>query len=367
MMETIKIQINHKEPLTLNTLATILYDEIGEEYDLRLEEIEDYFTFLSSIILVNDTFITVLEFNIPELDTREVYLKSIVFSFLQSLENINGIISITKVNDTILQEEAFEYYKKIIDLEMDMRNVLTYIITYSNKTINEELFKNFGIDKSERLEYIYMKEQYENGLFYIYFNHYASFTQPQKLKAEKIAEFLQEPNISSFEQLKSKLEDRGLKEDRHIDFIASIKTKLKPLEKMRNSIMHIRNISDNTIRNFDMAIEDNGTNKGIKTLITDFWNNENEILKQQTFMKLAHIEIRNIFKEIDENKDSDYFSKNDIVNAMLDEDYQDLETFKNDILEYIDDEINILNYSITNDDYQQLNTVIEILWNEDEN
>ena len=366
-METIKIQINHKQPLTLNKLANILYDEIGEEYDLNLEEIEGYFTFLSSTILPNDTFITVLEFNIPELATREISLNNIVFSFLKSVENINGIVSITKVNDTILQETAFEYYKKIIELEMDMRNTLTYIITYSNKTINEELFKNFGIDKSEKLEHSYIKEQYENGLFYIYFNHYASFTQPQKLKAEKIAEFLQEPSIHSFEQLKNKLNDRGLKEDRHIDFIASIKTKLKPLEKMRNSIMHIRNISDNTIRNFDMAIEDNITDKGIKTLITDFWNNENEILKQQTFMKLAEIEIKNIFKEIDENKGSDYFSQNDTVNAMLDDDYQDLETLQNDILEYIDDEINILNYIIMNNDYQQLNTLIETFWNEDEN
>ena len=247
---------------------------------------------------------------------------------------------------------------------MDMRNVLTYILSYSSKTINEELFKNFGINKSEKLEDSYMKEQYENGLFYIYFNHYASFVQPQKLKAEKIAEFLQEPNISSFEQLKAKLEDRGLKEDRHIDFIASIKTKLQPLEKMRNSIMHIRNISDNTIKNFKKVIEDNGSDKGIKTFITDFWNNENEILKKQTFMKLAEKEIENIFIEINENKDSDCCSQNDIINTMLADGYQDLETFQDDILEYIDDEINILNYSITDDDSQELNTIIETLWNE---
>ena len=363
-METIKIQINHKEPLTLNKLANILYDEIGEENDLSLVKIEDYFTFLISTVLPNETFITVLEFNIPELVTREVSLKSIVFSFLHSVKDIEGIVSITKVNDTILQETAFEYYQKIIDLEMDMRNVLTYILSYSSKTINEELFKNFGINKSEKLKDSYMKEQYENGLFYIYFNHYASFVQPQKLKAEKIAEFLQEPNISSFEQLKAKLEDRGLKEDRHIDFIASIKTKLRPLEKMRNSIMHIRNISDNTIKNFKKVIEDNGSDKGIKTFITDFWNNENEILKKQTFMKLAEKEIENIFTEINENQDSDYCSQNDIVNAMLDDGYQDLETFQDDILEYIDDEINILNYSITDDDSQELSTIIETLWNE---
>lgn len=365
-MEIIKIQINHKEPLTLKKIATVLYNEIGEEYDLSLEEIEDYFTFLSSTILPNDTFITLLEFNIPELTTREISLKNIVYSFLQSVENIDGIVSIVKVNDTILQEIAFEYYKKIIDLEMDMRNVLTYILAYSNKTINEELFKNFGINKSEKSDYENIKKNYENSLFYIYFNHYSSFTQPEKVNAQKIAELLQEPNISSFEQLKIKLQDRGLKEDRHIDFIASIKTKLEPLEKMRNSIMHIRNISDNTIRNFNMAIEDNGTNKGLKTLIKDFWDNESEILKQQTFMKLAELELKNIFTEIDAHQDSDYFSQKTIVNAMLDDDYQDLETLQNDILEYLDDEINILNYNIQDTDYQQLNILIKTLWNENE-
>jgi hypothetical protein len=34
-MKTIKIQINHKKPITLNKLANILYDEIGKEYDFN--------------------------------------------------------------------------------------------------------------------------------------------------------------------------------------------------------------------------------------------------------------------------------------------------------------------------------------------
>jgi len=46
MMETTKIQVNHKEPLTINRLANILYDEIGEINDLSLEDIEDYFIFV---------------------------------------------------------------------------------------------------------------------------------------------------------------------------------------------------------------------------------------------------------------------------------------------------------------------------------
>jgi len=362
MMETIKIQINHKEPLRVRKLATVLYDEIGEEYDLGLEDIEEYFTFLSSTLLLNETFISVIEFTLPELDTRESSVKGIVFSFLQSLENLNGVISITKMNDSILQETALEYYKQIAELEMDMRDVLTYIITYSSKTINEDFFKTFGINKSEKFDAKNIKENYENGLFYIYFNHYASFTQPQKVKAEKLAELLQEPHISSFEQLKTKLQNRGLKEDRHIDFIASIKEKLDPIEKMRNGIMHIRNISDKVVQNFTMATQDNGSNKGIKTLISDFWIHEKEILGQVTFMKLATIEIQKILDSV--LKESSFKVEYEEDNDYLESDYDDIESLQVDIISYIEDEINVLNYAITSEDYQALNTMITEFFNE---
>ena len=45
MMETIKIQINHTEPLTLDILAIPLYDMIGEEYNREIDEVKSYFTF----------------------------------------------------------------------------------------------------------------------------------------------------------------------------------------------------------------------------------------------------------------------------------------------------------------------------------
>lgn len=360
-METIKIQINHQKPLKVSTLASILHNEIGEEYDLNLEEIKEYFSFKSSCILPDKNFTSVIEFNLPELETRETTLKDIVFSFLNSVENLEGIISIVKVNDTILQEKAYEFYKQIIELEMDMRNVLTYIITHSNKTINEELFKNFGINKSEKLEIENMKKNYENGLFYIYFNHYSSFTKPQKLKADKIAEFLQEPNLSSFEQLKSKLEDRSLKEDRHIDFIASLKTKLEPLEKMRNAIMHIRNISDTVVRNFEMSLEDNGANKGIKTLIQEFWDSEHELLKKKTFRYQTKLATEDIFSKLNNDNGTFIFMEN-INNEIFEEEYSELDDFQTDILQYIEDEINILNYDISDKEYRVINKFVARSW-----
>ena len=175
---------------------------------------------------------------------------------------------------------------------------------------------------------------------------------------------MQEPNVSSFEQLKSKLEDRGLQEDRHIDFLSSIKEKLEPLEKMRNTIMHIRNISNTMKRNFEMAIDDNGTNKGIKTIITNFWENENETLKQETFIRLSEIEIINIFENAN-IQDGKYTIHGD-ASGVLDEEYDELEAIQIDIINYLDDKINILDYTITDDDYEKLNILIKTLWNNNE-
>lgn len=42
-MHTIKVQINYTETITINELATLLFNQIGEEYDLTLEDIKEYF------------------------------------------------------------------------------------------------------------------------------------------------------------------------------------------------------------------------------------------------------------------------------------------------------------------------------------
>ena len=364
-METIKIQINHKNPLTVNKLATVLYDEIGEINNLSIEEIREYFTFLSSSILPNDTFISVLTFDIPGLVLRETNSEEVIISYLNSLNALDNIINITKANDTCFQKKSTDYYREIIDLELDMRNILTYIITYDKRRINKELFKDFGIKIAEDIENEKIKRNYENGLFYILFKDYKSFLDIEPLNQKDINILLQNPTITSFEDFKKKLPTKIL-ETRHLDFLASVEDSFKQLDNIRNSIMHIHSLSKNEISNYKKLMNDTNMDKSLKTTISDFWDNENEALKKRTFMKLAKIEIKNIFKEIDEHKDTDYLSQNVIINAMLDDDYQDLETFQEDILEYLDGEINVLNYNIKDDDYQQLNLTIETFWNENE-
>ena len=282
-METIKIQIIHEGLITKKELSSFLYDEIGEEYNLDEDDIEELFEILDTFLLPNNTFSTTFKFSIPDLELRDNEPKDIVFSYLDSLQSDGKIISVVKTFDSVLYKTAERYYKEIIELEMELRNVLTYILSYDEKNIEDQLFKNFGIDKSQNVNYYEIRNKYENGLFYIYFNHYASFSEPKKVKAGQIAELLQDPTIQNFKDFKNKISDRAIKENRHTDFLLSIKNKLKPLEDMRNAIMHIRNLSNNVIANYEKAIADNNGDKGVHSIIQEFWENERRVLNEKSW------------------------------------------------------------------------------------
>ena len=79
-MSTVKIQINHQANITIKNLVTILYDQIGEEYDLSEEDIEDIVDIENSFVLPNNTFITVLSIVFDELAINQAELKTIVRS-----------------------------------------------------------------------------------------------------------------------------------------------------------------------------------------------------------------------------------------------------------------------------------------------
>ena len=361
-METIKIQIIHEGLITKKELSTFLYDEIGEEYNLSKEDIEDLFEILDTFLLPNNTFSTTFKFSIPDLELRDIELKDIVFSYLNSLQSDEKIISVVKTFDSILHKTAEKYYKEIIELEMELRNVLTYILSYDEKNIEDQLFKNFGINKSEKIDYDKVREKYENGLFYIYFNHYASFSEPKKIKADQIAELLQDPTIQNFEDFKNKISNRAIKENRHTDFLLSIKNKLKPLEDMRNAIMHIRNLSNNVIANYEKAITDNNGDKGVHSIIQEFWENERRELNEKSWLALAESQINKLII-IEENDDNRFYRMNDdYYDYEFIEGYEELNDFREDLISYLIDKIELTDFNPETDEFQtKINELIDRL------
>lgn len=341
-MSRVKIQINHTKNLNKSVLASHLYDEIGEEYDLSEDDIESYFEIENCYKLPNDSFITIFTIDFPELALRDLEPKDIVKSYLDTLKSLDEVTSIVKLQDDFLQEIANNYFNKLFAIEMELRNVLTYILTYDEKPIEKGTFKEFGVLLAEAFENKNVADNYENGLYYILFNHYASFGEPKQLKAEQISEILQEVSLSDFQKFKNRLQKRYISELRHKEFLFSIMQKLKPLEDMRNSVMHIRNLSDTKMANFDKAVNDFGTDKGIQSLIAEFWSSENDILKEQTWLKLAEKEI----KKYKLRQEGEIWFVDTIISdaiILVDDlsEYENLDEVKNYIYEDLRDNIEI--------------------------
>jgi hypothetical protein len=345
-MSIVKIQINHTKNLNKAVLASHLYDEIGEEYDLSEDNVEAYFEVEKVYKLPNDSFITIFVIDFPELALRDLEPKDIVKSYLDTLNHLEEVISLVKLQDDFLREIANQYFNRLFAIEMELRNVLTYILTYDEKPIEKGTFKEFGVQLAESFENKNVADNYENGLYYILFNHYASFGEPKKLNAEQISGILQEVSLSDFQEFKNRLQKRYISELRHTEFIFSIMQKLKPLEDIRNSVMHIRNLSDTKMANFDKAVNDIGTDKGIQSLIAEFWTNENEELKEKTWLALAETEIKKYqLRQEGEIWFIDTIISDDIILTSDEEEYEDLDEVKNYIYEELKDTIEINDFT----------------------
>jgi hypothetical protein len=345
-MSIVKVQINHTKNLSKELLASHLYDEIGEEYGLDEYYFEDYIEVVNVYQIPNGNFISVFTLNFPEIDLRDLEPKDVVKSYLDTLNHLDEVISLVKLQDDFLQEIANEYFKKLFAIEMELRNVLTYILTYDEKPIGKGIFKEFGVQLAESYNNGNVADNYENGLYYILFNHYASFGEPKRLKAEQIAEILQDVSLSDFEEFKNRLQRRYISEVRHTEFLFSIMQKLKPLEDMRNSVMHIRNLSDNKIANFDKAVNDFDSDKGIQSLIAAFWTTENDELKERTWLALAEKEIEKYqLRQVGEIWLIDIKTSVDVTLTNDEEEFEELDDAKNHIYEELKENIEINDFT----------------------
>jgi hypothetical protein len=341
-MSIVKIQINHTKNLNKEVLASHLFDLIGEEYNLSEDDVEDYFEIENVYKLPNESFISIFVIDFPALEhNRDFKPKDTVKSYLDTINGLEEVIGLVKLQDDFLQKVTIQYFNKLFVIEMELRNVLTYILTYDEKSIEKGVFKDFGIQLAESYKDNEVNDNYENGLYYILFNHYASFGEPKRLKAEQVSEILQDISLSDFQEFKDRLQKRYITEERHTEFLFSIKLKLKPLEEIRNSVMHIRNLSNTKMSNFDKAVNDSGTEKGVQSLITEFWSAENNELKEQTWLSLAEKEIEKYrLRQVEETWFVDTINGTFVLINDIDE-FEDIEEVKNYIYEKLKDSIEI--------------------------
>jgi len=108
--------------------------------------------------------------------------------------------------------------------------------------------------------------------------------------------------------------------------------------------MHIRNLSDNKMANFDKAVNDSDVDKGVQSLISEFWVAENSEMITKTWLGLAEIEIDKYHLN---NKDGIWFitfksSQHALI--KIDEEFEDIDEVKNYIYEDLTSIIDITNF-----------------------
>ncbi len=344
-MNIIKIQLNHTENLTLNELSSPFYAEIGEEYDLSEEEVEEFFTIESQLLLPNATFVTIFLLNFPELELRDQTPEDLMKSYLNTLQQKDSVLSIVKTNDSVLFERAQQYYQEIIELEMEIRNVLTYIFNSDERDIDKKLLSYFDIKPQVSYKESETQSLFENIFFHVLFSDYSKFTQPKQLNDKQIINILRDSSIQSFEDFRNQLlEDsiEGISIQRHQDFLLSLVERLANIEKMRNSIMHIRNLSNNVIMGYKRAVEtfeNEGeiVEKGIKDSIRDFWSQEQTTLKQDTWLALAQSQIRKVVITPIEPRNGEviFCTNRDHYDFELEEEYAEIDSLKADLIPYL--------------------------------
>jgi len=121
-------------------------------------------------------------------------------------------------------------------------------------------------------------------------------------------------------------------------------------------------LSDSVEDNFVKATEDTPMgDTGLKSLISIFWENEQNLLSQETAIRLGLSAIEELF-------DNSFFIgslldiSDDITNEYIIEEYADVSDLQDDLLGYITDEVNITNYEYSTDDYGVFLSAISDGW-----
>ena len=235
-------------------ILNVLIDDLGifsNFVSLRSENKED--KYITQFTLNLSEFLTVFE-SINELDEN---IKIFIEDF---------ILGIRYKIDAQCIIKYMQYYSEIYDLEMELRKVLTYI--FNNEYQDPlNLLTEYDLNILDKYTKENLTKCLENEFFHLCFSDYKlialSRTKENKLKNIDILNILK--NAIDFEDAQKKL-CLGIKDEKHLSFLASIIQDIDSIQEMRNSIMHGRA--------YNKDIEDYNRSKAqLSRRIKEFWDN----------------------------------------------------------------------------------------------
>jgi len=255
-----------KQTLDESTIIDISVEEKPE--DIQDWEIFNWIEIKYNHSLAENKFIAGFS-----LDISENY-REIISEFGDYLKDNEDIEVVFKYFDEPMSEEHKSYAEEIFEIEMKLREIISFIFidTYKGdyynllKEINVEIQPLNGKNKPNEN---YFESHFENEFFFLLFSDYINLDKVKGISQNDLMELI--INSSDYDELKRNIQDRGITKEKYQDIIASIKQNLKPIEDMRNCIAHNRSFTDKVLENYQQA------KANLDSIINQFWEElENE-------------------------------------------------------------------------------------------
>ncbi len=184
--------------------------------------------------------------------------------FCESFNEDDNCEFLIKFSDQQLFESLQNYYKEIFDIEMKLREILSFIFisTYENDCYaflefqKQKVTPIYGKGVGEVDIPAFLKSKYQNEFFYLTFNQYRQLKLPDIVKSETLINLL--ADSGSFEELKASIQNLGaMKSEKndYLGFLNRISENLESIEAVRNCVAHNREPTDEELDNYTMAKE----------------------------------------------------------------------------------------------------------------
>lgn len=227
-------------------------DELGESRGDGL---------ISSVLAIDLTHIradgqTIVRFQVAD-DREETLVEKLVVAFGRSLNADPTVDHVLKFHDTAQYARNERYAKEIYRLEMQLREVISFIFidsigeNYFNLLKDNKVDVVGGADKKPS-EPDFRNNQ-ENEFFFILFNSYVNLNE-RKLPTNSLDLLKVINQAADFSALQESLSAQIIRDHAYVDFMARIKTLVSTVEKIRNCVAHNRSISTTTLGDYQRAV-----------------------------------------------------------------------------------------------------------------
>jgi len=163
---------------------------------------------------------------------------------------------VLKFFDDLMLEENIRHYREIFELEMRLRKAISLVYLAACEGRYYDLLRDdqMQIARTDKPTDEVLKNASENELFHLLFSQYIQLNQRRRpAKVEDVLMLV--TNMTTYDAFRDEITRQPIQNESDQSFLASLKSLLESVEKLRNAVAHNRALSETLRANYTQAKE----------------------------------------------------------------------------------------------------------------